>query len=128
MWTEAALMTVGLQNALLFPTTRTRDQVAQRAWQVWFTSTAKSNAFITSPWKLQLSFLPATLMVSPLSRTSSAASLSSVSDDGTNPTTIRRRSRKRFSNVQLMMLEDLFHQKSHPSRGERDAVAKLGDM
>jgi hypothetical protein len=65
--------------------------------------------------------------MSPLSRASSAASLSPVSDDGTNPSTIRR-TRKRFTNVQLMMLEDLFHQNSHPSREERDAVAQLGGM
>ncbi|KXN85742.1 Homeobox protein Hox-A2 [Leucoagaricus sp. SymC.cos] len=44
-----------------------------------------------------------------------------------NPTTSRR-TRKRFTNVQLMMLENLFHQNSHPSREDREAVAKAGGM
>ncbi|KAG9308966.1 homeobox-domain-containing protein [Chiua virens] len=57
---------------------------------------------------------------STLSRTSSAASISS--DD------TARRTRKRFSSVQLMMLEQLFHQTSHPTREERDAVAQAAGM
>ncbi|KIJ66557.1 hypothetical protein HYDPIDRAFT_26894 [Hydnomerulius pinastri MD-312] len=56
----------------------------------------------------------------PLSRTSSAASISS--DDAA------RRTRKRFSSVQLMMLEQLFHQTSHPTREEREAVAQSAGM
>jgi Homeodomain len=68
------------------------------------------------------------MTVSPLSRTSSTASVWSVSDDGTTHPNIIRRTRKRFTNVQLTMLEDLFHQTSHPSREEREAVAQLGDM
>ncbi|KAJ7589547.1 homeodomain transcription factor [Mycena floridula] len=65
-----------------------------------------------------------------LSRTSSSTSLESLSDDATSNSTTSstRRSRKRFSNVQLMMLESLFHQSSHPSREERDTVAKAGSM
>ncbi|KAG6372651.1 homeobox-domain-containing protein [Boletus reticuloceps] len=55
-----------------------------------------------------------------LSRTSSAASISS--DDAT------RRTRKRFTSVQLMMLEQLFHQSSHPTREEREAVARAAGM
>ncbi|KAF8971805.1 hypothetical protein BDZ97DRAFT_1753051 [Flammula alnicola] len=39
-----------------------------------------------------------------------------------------RRTRKRFTNVQLTMLENLFHQNSHPSREDREAVAKAGGM
>ncbi|KAJ3887419.1 homeodomain transcription factor [Lentinula edodes] len=39
-----------------------------------------------------------------------------------------RRTRKRFSNVQLMMLENLFHHNSHPSRQERETVARAGSM
>ena len=31
-----------------------------------------------------------------------------------------RRTRKRFSSVQLMMLEHLYHKASHPSREERE--------
>ncbi|KAH7886346.1 homeobox-domain-containing protein [Phlebopus sp. FC_14] len=59
-------------------------------------------------------------MQSSLSRTSSAASISS--DD------TARRTRKRFSNIQLMMLEQLFHQTSHPTREEREAVAQAAGM
>ncbi|KAI6154179.1 homeobox-domain-containing protein [Pisolithus tinctorius] len=47
-----------------------------------------------------------------LSRTSSMASLSS--DD------VGRRTRKRFTSVQLVMLEQLYHRTSHPSREERE--------
>ena len=39
-----------------------------------------------------------------------------------------RRTRKRFTNTQLIMLENLFHQNSHPSREDREAVAKAGGM
>ncbi|KAJ3813864.1 homeodomain transcription factor [Lentinula lateritia] len=39
-----------------------------------------------------------------------------------------RRTRKRFSNVQLMMLENLFHHNSHPSRQERETLARAGSM
>ncbi|KAH7926827.1 hypothetical protein BV22DRAFT_1127833 [Leucogyrophana mollusca] len=55
-----------------------------------------------------------------LSRTSSAASISS--DDAT------RRTRKRFTSVQLMMLEQLYHQTSHPTREERETVANSAGM
>ncbi|KAI6133761.1 homeobox-domain-containing protein [Pisolithus croceorrhizus] len=55
-----------------------------------------------------------------LSRTSSMASISS--DD------IGRRTRKRFTSVQLVMLEQLYHQTSHPSREEREAVAQAAGM
>ncbi|KIK97698.1 hypothetical protein PAXRUDRAFT_824657 [Paxillus rubicundulus Ve08.2h10] len=55
-----------------------------------------------------------------LSRTSSVASISS--DDAA------RRTRKRFTSVQLMMLEQLFHHTSHPTRGEREAVAQTAGM
>jgi len=72
----------------------------------------------------------------PLSRTSSAMSFSSTSeDDGASMSsstvtviTASRRTRKRFTNVQLTMLENLFHQNSHPSREDREAVAKAGGM
>ena len=42
--------------------------------------------------------------------------------------TISRRTRKRFTKQQLVMLEDLFHRNSHPSREEREAVAKAGGV
>ncbi|KAG5653913.1 hypothetical protein H0H81_009505 [Sphagnurus paluster] len=68
-------------------------------------------------------------MAVPLSSTSSTASVDS-SDDATpsadHPSI--RRTRKRFTNDQLTMLETLFHQNSHPSRDDRDALAKLGGM
>ncbi|KAL4068900.1 hypothetical protein V8B97DRAFT_1970656 [Scleroderma yunnanense] len=55
-----------------------------------------------------------------LSRTSSVASISS--DD------ILRRTRKRFTNAQLVMLEQLFHRTSHPTREERETVAQAAGM
>ncbi|KAG6326854.1 hypothetical protein ID866_12235 [Astraeus odoratus] len=55
-----------------------------------------------------------------LSRTSSLASISS--DDA------GRRTRKRFTSVQLMMLEQLFHRSSHPTREEREALAQAAGM
>lgn len=66
----------------------------------------------------------------PLSRTSSSASISSSDDAGVSndAQSVSRRTRKRFTNVQLTILEDAFHQNSHPSREERDALAKLGGM
>ncbi|KAJ7254660.1 hypothetical protein B0H12DRAFT_1233319 [Mycena haematopus] len=41
---------------------------------------------------------------------------------------LTRRTRKRFTNAQLMMLEQLFHQNSHPSREQRESVARSADM
>ncbi|KAF8204106.1 homeodomain transcription factor [Pholiota molesta] len=69
----------------------------------------------------------------PLSRTSSCASVSSEEDASMSSTTVTvigstRRTRKRFTNVQLTMLENLFHQNSHPSREDREAVARTGGM
>lgn len=49
------------------------------------------------------------------------ASISSTDDTA-------RRTRKRFSTVQLMMLEQLFHRTSHPTREEREAVANTAGM
>ncbi|KAH6916642.1 hypothetical protein BKA70DRAFT_1555289 [Coprinopsis sp. MPI-PUGE-AT-0042] len=68
--------------------------------------------------------------MSSLSRTSSAASFSSDDINIITPSAINasRRTRKRFTNSQLTMLENLFHRTSHPSREEREAVAKAGQM
>ncbi|KAH7911630.1 homeobox-domain-containing protein [Hygrophoropsis aurantiaca] len=55
-----------------------------------------------------------------LSRTSSATSISS--DDA------GRRTRKRFTSVQLMMLEQVYHHSSHPTREEREALANTAGM
>ncbi|KAG6874358.1 hypothetical protein C0995_015094 [Termitomyces sp. Mi166 len=64
-----------------------------------------------------------------LSRTSSTASVDSSDDAASSGATSSiRRTRKRFTNEQLTMLEDLFHKNSHPSREERESVAKLGEM
>ncbi|KAF5311844.1 hypothetical protein D9619_002524 [Psilocybe cf. subviscida] len=68
----------------------------------------------------------------PLARTDSSASFSSE-DDASMSSSVTvigstRRTRKRFSNVQLTMLENLFHQNSHPSREDRENVAKAGGM
>lgn len=68
-----------------------------------------------------------------LFRTSSATSvgstdtLSSLDDvalDGEAP----RRTRKRFTSTQLMMLEHLYHQTSHPTREQREALAREASM
>ncbi|ETW86636.1 hypothetical protein HETIRDRAFT_431289 [Heterobasidion irregulare TC 32-1] len=61
-----------------------------------------------------------------ISRTSSIASMSS--DDIPNIDVeglcgSAKRTRKRFTNLQLMMLEQLFHRTSHPTRDEREALA-----
>lgn len=72
----------------------------------------------------------------PLSRTSSTASAATnTSSDDLYATFISestdatsRRTRKRFTNAQLMMLEQLFHQNSHPSREQRELVAKSANM
>ncbi|KAI0053378.1 homeobox-domain-containing protein [Auriscalpium vulgare] len=54
-----------------------------------------------------------------LSRTSSLTSVGS-SDDAAGP----KRTRKRFTDFQLVMLEQLFRSASHPSREEREALAR----
>lgn len=64
-------------------------------------------------------------MAPPLARTSSVSSVESVdtaAEDGA------RRTRKRFNNVQLMYLEHLFHQTSHPTREQREALARESGM
>ncbi|KDQ31497.1 hypothetical protein PLEOSDRAFT_1075550 [Pleurotus ostreatus PC15] len=64
-----------------------------------------------------------------LSRTLSATSISSTDTAASTATTaISRRTRRRFNNAQLTILEQLYHQNSHPTRLERDAVAKAGGM
>ncbi|KAI0694443.1 hypothetical protein BC835DRAFT_1415341 [Cytidiella melzeri] len=65
----------------------------------------------------------------PLSRTSSASSVSSVdtqasSDDVSRDGDTPRRTRKRFTSAQLMALENLFHQTSHPTREQREGLAE----
>ncbi|EKM61793.1 uncharacterized protein PHACADRAFT_204947 [Phanerochaete carnosa HHB-10118-sp] len=64
-----------------------------------------------------------------LFRTSSATSVGSVDtqsslDDTAIDGELPRRTRKRFTSTQLMMLEHLYHQTSHPTREQREAVAK----
>jgi len=66
-----------------------------------------------------------------LFRSASSSSLASSSDerfvfDAPNPTA--KRTRKRFNGSQLAMLEQLFHHASHPSRGEREALARELDL
>ncbi len=75
----------------------------------------------------------------PLSRTSSSSSVLSDGTVGTSTNdemgppdtpssgvtdTAPKRTRKRFTNAQLTLLEDLFHQTSHPTRDQRDTLAK----
>ncbi|EPQ60089.1 homeobox-domain-containing protein [Gloeophyllum trabeum ATCC 11539] len=62
----------------------------------------------------------------PLSRMSSIASTSS--DDTTISSESARRTRKRFTHEQLAMLEQLFHQCSHPTRQQREALADQAGM
>ncbi|KAG6884691.1 hypothetical protein C0993_008942, partial [Termitomyces sp. T159_Od127] len=80
----------------------------------------------------QTQYLPHTLRpmsIPSLSRTSSTASVDSSDDAASSGATSSiRRTRKRFTNEQLTMLEDLFHKNSHPSREERESVARLGEM
>ncbi|KIP02494.1 hypothetical protein PHLGIDRAFT_50338, partial [Phlebiopsis gigantea 11061_1 CR5-6] len=64
-----------------------------------------------------------------LFRTSSASSISSVDtqsslDDVAVEGDAPRRTRKRFTSAQLMMLEYLYHQTSHPTREQREALAR----
>ena len=49
--------------------------------------------------------------------------MASISSDD-----ISRRTRKRFTSVQLVMLEQLFHRTSHPTREQREAVAQVAGM
>jgi hypothetical protein len=66
-----------------------------------------------------------------LFRSESSSSLGSSSDErlfnAPNPTTTKR-SRKRFTGTQLTMLEQLFHRTSHPSREERESLARELDL
>jgi len=61
------------------------------------------------------------MQTATLSRTSSTASISSTDDAA-------RCTRKRLSTVQLMLLEQLFHRASHPTREEREAFANATGM
>ena len=67
-----------------------------------------------------------------LGRTSSASSVSSIdtqaSDDILRGNETPRRTRKRFTSTQLMALEHLFHQTSHPTREQREALSKEAGM
>ncbi|GBE77364.1 homeobox-domain-containing protein [Sparassis crispa] len=75
----------------------------------------------------------------PLCRSSSASSI--ASDDTTqscdtvdtsvssqNNADVIRRTRKRFTNVQLMMLEHLYHETSHPTREQREGLARSAEL
>ena len=78
-------------------------------------------SFLTTNIKHPLLPLLLGMQTATLSRTSSIASISSTEDAA-------RRTRKRFSTVQLMMLEQLFHSTSHPTREEREALANAAGM
>jgi Homeodomain len=78
---------------------------------------------------------PAPRFMAPASanlfRSESSSSLGSSSDErpfnAPNPTATKR-SRKRFTGTQLTMLEHLFHCTSHPSREERESLARELDL
>ncbi|EJD03516.1 homeobox-domain-containing protein [Fomitiporia mediterranea MF3/22] len=70
-----------------------------------------------------------------LSSTSSFSSLSELTgeaDNETQPTASQssetKRTRKRFSQDQLVVLEQAYHKSSHPTRDEREEIAKQTDM
>ena len=68
----------------------------------------------------------------PLSRSSSLSSIASTpmaADDGTDTPTIKtKRTRKRFSPEQLIILETAYRVTSHPSRDEREVIAKKTEL
>ncbi|KAI5121846.1 hypothetical protein M0805_003279 [Coniferiporia weirii] len=68
----------------------------------------------------------------PMSRSSSLSSTSSVTicDVGAASTakSTSKRTRKRFSHEQLIVLEQAYHKTSHPSREERELVAEKTGM
>ena len=62
-----------------------------------------------------------------LFRSGSSSSLGSSSDERLSTTpnlTVAKRTRKRFTGSQLTVLEHLFHRTSHPSREERESLAR----
>jgi hypothetical protein len=62
-----------------------------------------------------------------LFRSESSSSLGSSSDERVfvvTPDPTSKRTRKRFTGSQLSMLDQLFHRTSHPSREEREALAR----
>ncbi|KAF9650469.1 homeobox-domain-containing protein [Thelephora ganbajun] len=64
-----------------------------------------------------------------LSRTSSVASV--TSDDAATPTVPGnevKRTRKRFTQAQIVKLEQLFHETSHPTREQRENLANECDL
>ena len=64
-----------------------------------------------------------------LSRTSSLASV--TSDDATTPPVPGnevKRTRKRFTQAQIVKLEQLFHETSHPTREQRENLANECDL
>jgi Homeodomain len=63
---------------------------------------------------------------SSLGSSSSADADEPIFSSPPNPTT--KRSRKRFTGSQLTMLEQLFHRTSHPSREERETLARDLDL
>lgn len=74
-----------------------------------------------------------------LARTSSASSVCSDDSVASTDTTISlgpadaivegpKRTRKRFTTLQLMMLEHLYHKASHPTREQREQLARDAEM
>jgi hypothetical protein len=66
-----------------------------------------------------------------LFRSASSSSLASSSDEPfifETPNPIAKRTRKRFTGTQLTVLEQLFHHTSHPSRNQRETLARELDL
>lgn len=68
-------------------------------------------------------------MNASLARTDSFVSV--VSEDGSIASAASsevKRTRKRFTNVQVMLLEQLFHETSHPTREQREKLSQKAEL
>lgn len=63
-----------------------------------------------------------------LSRTSSVASVTSDDTAPPFPGNEVKRTRKRFTQAQIVKLEQLFHETSHPTREQRESLANECDL
>lgn len=57
-----------------------------------------------------------------------SSSANTISSMDTLADNALKRTRKRFTSAQLMMLEHLYGQVSHPTREQREEVAREADM
>jgi Homeobox domain. len=83
-----------------------------------------SGQFIPDPAHKDANYLFHTTM--PPSQTRSSPAINTLS--GNNRTARHWHTCKHISNVQLVMLEDLFHKNAHPTCDERKNLATAGGM